>query len=434
MPNTVAILVQEVSKTYLLYRSPAQRFIDLLLGQSRRAQRFTALDKVSLHVERGETVGIVGRNGAGKSTLLAAIAGVVKPSGGRIAVNGRLGALLELGAGFHPDYTGRENVYMAASLLGLTHDEVESKFEAIASFAGIGEHIEQPVRTYSSGMFVRLAFAVHTALNPDVLIVDEALAVGDAAFQAKCFRRLRELKERGTAVLLVTHDTQSIRLFCDRAIWLDRGRVRLEGDPTTVTNEYLQYLHASELPEPLEGARASGSDKESPRLLPGAYAHEADLGMHVQNGDIVRWGRGGARLLWAGLTGEDPGAVTLRHGERLKLSVLFTCDAPPPDNLSVAFTILHRKSLELIYESTSASGLKMNAAHANGPLQADFEFDNILAPDDYSVALALWCDVDGQPEYLDFVSGVLPFKVVSNTAIHGLVRPPMVVRLGALSS
>jgi hypothetical protein len=148
----------------------------------------------------------------------------------------------------------------------------------------------------------------------------------------------------------------------------------------------------------------------------------------------VRWGRGGARLLWAGLTGEDAGAVTLRHGERLKLSVLFTCDSPPPQNLSVAFTILHRKSLELIYESTSANGLKIDAAHANGPLRADFEFDNILAADDYTVALALWCDVDGHPEYLDFASGVLPFKVVSDTVVHGLVRPPMLVRLEALSS
>lgn len=434
MSNVPAILVKEVSKTYLLYRSPAQRFVDLLLGQSRRAQRFTALDRVSLRVEPGETVGVVGRNGAGKSTLLAAVAGVLTPSSGYIAVNGRLGALLELGAGFHPEYSGRENVYLAASLLGLTHDEVESKFDAIASFAGIGAHIDQPVRTYSSGMFVRLAFAVHTALEPDVLIVDEALAVGDAAFQTKCFRRLRELKERGTAVLLVTHDTQSIRLFCDRAIWLDRGRVCLEGDPAKVSNEYLRHLHSNELSESVAAAGVSDVTIDSPRSQPDAYAYEVDLGLHAQNPDIVRWGRGGARLLWAGLTGEDSGAVALRHGERLKLSVLFTCDSQLAENLSVAFTILHRKSLELIYESTSARGLMIDTTYARGPLRADFEFDNILAADDYTVALALWRDVDGHPEYLDFVSGVLPFKVVSDTVVHGLVRPPMRVRLGALSS
>jgi lipopolysaccharide transport system ATP-binding protein len=246
---------------------------------------------------------------------------------------------------------------------------------------------------------------------------------------------LRELKERGTAVLLVTHDTQSVRLLCDRAIWLDSGRIHLEGDPATVVNEYLRHLHAGEPSEPVGMTRTSVAAPEPAHPPPETYAYEVDLGLHhARNSDVVRWGRGGARLIWAGLTGEDTGAVALRHGERLKLSVLFECDSPPPGNLSVAFTILHRKSLELIYESTSASGLKIDVVHANRPLRADFEFDNILAADDYSVALALWCDVDGHPEYLDFVSGVLPFKVVSDTVVHGLVRPRTLVRLEALSS
>jgi ABC-type polysaccharide/polyol phosphate transport system ATPase subunit len=429
MTQTPAIVVEQVSKLYLLYRSPAQRFFDLMLGRASHAQRFTALDGVSLRVERGETLGLIGRNGAGKSTLLSTISGVLTPSAGSVRVDGRLGALLELGAGFHPDYTGRENVYMAASLLGLSRDEIERRFDAVASFAAIGAHLDQPVRTYSSGMFVRLAFAVHTALEPDVLIIDEALAVGDAAFQVKCFRRLRELKERGTAIVLVTHDTQSVRMFCDRVIWLENGRVQMEGDPARVCAEYLRALHAGDEPQPGPDAKAIAASS-LPATRPQAYAFEAELAETAATDTVVRWGKGGARLLWAGLTGADPGAGALNHGERLLLSVLFRCEDPSAAaDLSVAFTVLHRKSLELVYESTSAQGLKLDASASGRETRVDFEFENILAADEYTVALALWQDRNGRPEYLDFVSGVLPFKVVSETVVHGLVRPAARIRL-----
>src|SRR5512137_2755433 len=201
-PN--AIEVRDVRKEYDLYASPLRRFLSLLLRRSGDAERFVALDGVDLDVHKGETIGIVGRNGGGKATLLQLIAGVLTPTSGHIAVHGRVAAMLELGAGFHPDYTGRENVRLAASLYGVPRTEIEARFDEIAAFADIGQHIDLPMRTYSSGMYVRLAFAVHTAIDPDVLIIDEALAVGDAAFQAKCYRRLRELKDKGMFFLLVS--------------------------------------------------------------------------------------------------------------------------------------------------------------------------------------------------------------------------------------
>jgi len=429
-----AIVVERLSKTYRLHRSPAGRFLDLMIGWRSGAREFVALDGISFEVRRGETLGIVGRNGAGKSTLLAMIAGVLTPSSGSARVHGRLGALLELGAGFHPEYSGRENIHLGARLLGLDSAEVEARFESIVAFADIGEHLDQPMRTYSSGMFVRLAFAVHTAFDPDVLIVDEALAVGDAAFQSKCFRRLRELKERGTAIVLVTHDVHSVRLFCDRALWLDHGRLRMAGDPEPVTAEFLRDLSGG---APPGGIGADGATQPTPQPLaapqPTIPEHglisSTDLADGATPAGAVRWGRGGARLVYASVASPDghiPGAA--EHGRRLAVTVAFTCEANPlPDDLEVAFTIKHRKSLELICESTPLRRLKLPADLATQPARVEFAFDNVLAPDDYTLAVAVARVTEGHPDYLDFVDGILPFKVVGDGFFYSLVRPPVTV-------
>lgn len=246
-----AIEIYNVGKCYQVYENPVHRLkqfifprIDRAFGKRARIYHddFWALKDVSFELPKGQTMGIVGRNGSGKSTLLQIIAGTLNPSCGNINVRGRVAALLELGAGFNSDFTGRENIYLNASLLGLTREETDSKLDDILSFADIGRFIDSPVRSYSSGMLVRLAFAVQAQIDPEILIVDEALAVGDAKFQAKCFARLKKLKENGTSILFVSHATEQIVTHCDLALLLDGGVVKGSGKPKIVINQYLDLL------------------------------------------------------------------------------------------------------------------------------------------------------------------------------------------------
>jgi lipopolysaccharide transport system ATP-binding protein len=210
----------------------------LQLFRRERQERFYALENVSFQVEQGESVAVVGPNGAGKSTLLSLVAGLAKPDRGTVTVNGRVAALLELGAGFHPDLTGRENVRLNASLLGISRSHVNKVYERIVDFSGIGEFINEPLRTYSTGMMMRLAFSVAVNMEPEVLVIDEVLAVGDAAFQAKCLDRIHELRNSGKTLLCVSHAHATIRQFCDRAIWLDHGQLIMTGTVAEVTEAY----------------------------------------------------------------------------------------------------------------------------------------------------------------------------------------------------
>jgi lipopolysaccharide transport system ATP-binding protein len=228
----VAVRVSHLSKVYRLYARPQDRLAEMFLAPfgRRRSRDFTALDDVSFELPRGKRLGVIGRNGSGKSTLLQILAGTLRSTGGEVAVRGRVAALLELGSGFNPEYTGRENVYLNASILGLSRDETRARFDAIAAFAEIGGFMDQPMKTYSSGMFMRLAFAVTTSVDAEILLIDEALAVGDVFFTQKCFSRLESLIERGTSVVLVTHDTSAVNQFCDSVVVLDRGRLAYHGD------------------------------------------------------------------------------------------------------------------------------------------------------------------------------------------------------------
>jgi ABC-type polysaccharide/polyol phosphate transport system ATPase subunit len=235
-----AIQVGGVGKMYRIYDRPQDRLKQMLWrGRRQYGREFWALRDISFEVRRGETVGIIGRNGSGKSTLLQIIAGTLAPSEGEVRVSGRVAALLELGSGFNPEFTGRENVFLNGSILGIGRAEMEQRFDEIAAFADIGEFIEQPVKLYSSGMFVRLAFAVQACLEPDVLIVDEALAVGDVFFTQKCFRRMAELIDRGTAVVLVTHDVATVSQFCQQVMVLNQGHDLFYGNPVTAIRKYL---------------------------------------------------------------------------------------------------------------------------------------------------------------------------------------------------
>lgn len=245
--GNLAIQTDNVGKMFRIFDSPRQRLLQAAWGSRRRLYReFWALREVSFSLERGQTLGIVGRNGSGKSTLLQLISGTLTASQGLIKVSGRVGALLELGSGFNPEFSGIENVYMNGSILGLKRDEIDARLDDILAFADIGEFIEQPVKTYSSGMAVRLAFAVQAHIDPDILIVDEALAVGDELFQRKCFNRLEKLKGNGTSVVLVTHSCPQIIQHCDQALLLHRGRTRLIGEPQRITTFYQQLANADD--------------------------------------------------------------------------------------------------------------------------------------------------------------------------------------------
>ncbi|SDQ37253.1 lipopolysaccharide transport system ATP-binding protein [Pseudoxanthomonas sp. CF385] len=233
---TPAISVRGLVKDYTLYRSPAQRLLALFWPRLVNAKRFRALDEVSFEVPRGHTMGVIGRNGAGKSTLLQILCGTVTPSSGEIRIDGRFAALLELGAGFNPEFDGRQNIYLNASLLGLSHDQVNERLTDIIEFSGIGEFIDRPVKTYSSGMYVRLAFAVAVHTQPEILIVDEALAVGDIRFQMKCLEKIEQLRAGGTTILFVSHSLEQVKRFCQTAIWLEAGKVKLHGDANFVTD------------------------------------------------------------------------------------------------------------------------------------------------------------------------------------------------------
>jgi lipopolysaccharide transport system ATP-binding protein len=339
----VAIRVNGVSKCYHLYEKPQDRLrqsiyprLQRILGRepTAYAREFWALKDISFEVKKGETVGIIGRNGSGKSTLLQLICGTLAPTIGTIETHGRVAALLELGSGFNPEFTGRENVYMNASLLGLSKEEIDGHYSDIVAFADIGDFVDQPVKTYSSGMMVRLAFAVHAQVSPDILIVDEALAVGDVKFQAKCFNQLNKLKDNGTSILLVTHSSEQIVTHCTSAILLEDGKILQAGPPRSVVNQYMDLLFGKEKSVESAAGQASSLGNEVP-LLESALSVTEDVfcTRPGYNPYEYRWGDCGASILDFMLFADGQSSPpSICPGQRvdLALSVKFLRDLMNP--------------------------------------------------------------------------------------------------------
>ncbi|MHB8978796.1 MAG: ABC transporter ATP-binding protein [Trichloromonadaceae bacterium] len=346
MSSDVAIKIQNLSKCYQIYDTPRDRLKQFVyprvnrivaplqqlitdkpvLGQS-YYKEFWALNDVSFEVKKGETVGIIGRNGSGKSTLLQLICGTLTPTSGSIQTYGRIAALLELGSGFNPEFTGRENVYMNAAVLGLSKDEIDARYDDIIAFADIGDFVEQPVRCYSSGMLVRLAFAVQAQVNPDILIVDEALAVGDVKFQAKCFERLRQLKEEGTSILLVTHSSEQIVTHCSNALLLEQGNMLMNGSPRQVVNLYMDLLFGKERTSNVlstqsnKGAQYHSNSENSLSFLQDVFSTR-----HGYNQHEYRWGDGAATIIDYYLEADGapfPSAIDTGQGVTLKVAIRF---------------------------------------------------------------------------------------------------------------
>lgn len=301
--DDVMLKVEHVSKCFEMYEKPLHRLYQTLCaGRKKFYREFWALNDISFEVRKGECVGIVGRNGAGKSTLLQIITGTLQPSGGTVSAKGRIAALLELGSGFNPEFTGRENVYMNAAILGLSPAEIKEKYQEIVDFADIGDFIEQPVKTYSSGMMVRLAFAVSAYVDADILIIDEALAVGDVAFQAKCALRIRKLLEKQCTILFVSHDSLAVKSYCDRCIYLEDKRIRRIGPAAAVVDEYLADVKERTIAEQRQMLSAGMNANEfvKPELEEGerrssdhAYLDDPDFDKRVRD---FRSGTGDARV------------------------------------------------------------------------------------------------------------------------------------------
>ena len=260
--NNIAISVKNVSKIFSIYDSPLQRLKEAIRGGKKRYHKeFWALRNISLQIPKGVTLGILGQNGSGKTTILQLLAGIMNPSSGEIRVNGRVSTILELGAGFNPDFTGRENAFLSGIILGLHPAEIREKMFEIAEFSEIGEFIDQPVKTYSSGMYVRLAFAVAVTLDPDILLIDEVLAVGDAYFQHKCTRKIREFQEQGKTMVYVTHDIESVSNICHQAIILDYSKILAQGKPGDITSQYLALIDDREQEHATMQARDNPTDR-----------------------------------------------------------------------------------------------------------------------------------------------------------------------------
>lgn len=291
--SDIAIKVDHISKIYKLYNNPMDRLKESLgLTRKKKYTEYYALNDINLEVKKGETVGIIGTNGAGKSTILKIITGVLTPTEGKVDINGRISALLELGAGFNMEYTGLENVYLNGTMIGFSREEIDDKLQDIIDFADIGDFINQPVKTYSSGMFVRLAFAVAINIDPEILIVDEALSVGDVFFQAKCYHKFEEFKEMGKTILFVTHDMSSVQKYCDRAILLSHGTKVNEGSPKEMIDLYKKLLVNQYTPDDNEHNEENASVTEDDESKYDTWKDNIDT-----NPDVISYGNGVADII-----------------------------------------------------------------------------------------------------------------------------------------
>ena len=391
------ISVQHLDKIYRLYHRPSDRVKSVLRPHKKYHQDFYALHDISMHTRQGETLGVIGRNGSGKSTLLKIIAGVLTPTGGTLNVHGRVAALLELGAGFNSLMTGMENIYFSGTIMGYTKREIDKRLEEIVDFAGIGDYLDQPVRTYSSGMFVRLAFAVAISVDPDILLVDEALAVGDMNFQAKCFRKIARFREDGKTVVFVTHALDTVIRYCDKAIVLEKGRLVAEADPKKAVDEYKQIMAGCASSETGVSGR-SGSDTLS---YGNKKAHIVDCGLFDSTGRAIR-------LLENG------------YPFTIKMKVKFQADIADP---IFAFTIKDLKGLEVTGTNTEfkKKEKEIKISFRKGDT-IEVRFEQILNMQSGKYALSLGCvgsDENGLVVYHRLYDAVL-FEVSSSLPMVGL--------------
>jgi lipopolysaccharide transport system ATP-binding protein len=387
------VLVQNVSKLYRLYNRPSDRLREILPFQRRPLHDdFWALRDIGFELAKGETLGLVGPNGCGKSTLLQIVCGILQPTTGRVVTRGRVAALLELGAGFNPEFTGRENVFLNGEIMGLSRPAIARALPSIEAFAEIGEFMKRPVKEYSSGMYVRLAFATAIHVEPDILVVDEALAVGDAVFANRCVRKFEELRQRKTTVLFVSHDLGLVKQLSDRAILLLGGRIAAEGEPKHVINRYIGLvLERQQAPEKREGRLASSHRH-------GDGASEV-LGVELLN----RCGEPAASV-----AGGEP--VTVRVRSRFHRA---------GRNPMVGILIRNRIGMEVYGTNTRLERIDLGSFSPGDVLEVDFRFDCWLTPQPYTLTVATQ-EADGSSH--DWLDDVIAFDVVDTRVAAGVAN------------
>lgn len=441
-----AIAVSHVVKQFKLFDRQAHRVAELLsFGLKQYHRPFTALNDVSFTIGRGEAIGIIGRNGSGKSTLLQIICGTLTETSGKVQVNGRIAALLELGAGFNPEFSGRENIYLNAALYGLTRSEVNARMEDILAFADIGQFVDQPVRTYSSGMFVRLAFAIIAHVDADILVIDEALAVGDIAFGQKCMRFLRSFRETGT-ILFVSHDTAAVVGLCDRAIWLDSGNLKAEGPAKDVCELYFGHVfdngQGKEAQASVDEDAVTMQKQSAPIVPPEDWVDQRrdwinvstlrnDLETFVFNpGTGSDFGRGGAIIENVRFT--DPSGNPYHWivgGEAVALTISVRAKAEL-DRPIVGFYIKDRLGQSLFgdntYLTTQIGGQSSIAAKEGELLTATFRFPMPTLPrGSYVVAVAVANGTQEEHVQHHWIHDALIFKSHASHTVGGLIGIPM---------
>jgi homopolymeric O-antigen transport system ATP-binding protein len=407
----VAVRVEAVSKQYRIYDRPADRLKETLTrGRWKAHREFWALKDISFEVEAGTTTGIIGPNGSGKSTLLQIITGTLEPTHGSVSLEGRVAALLELGAGFNPEFTGIENIFMNTALMGITKSETESLLPEIASFAEIGDFIYQPLKTYSSGMYIRLAFAAAIAVSPQILIIDEALAVGDAVFQHRCTRRIKQMQENGTTILFVSHDPGAVRALCSRAILLNAGHMEADGAPSEVLNRYQKIIMARETAY----AEISAPTPSPDEVLILEDAAHFDAPRHT-----FRHGNGDAEVIKVELLDTSRQRVEIiETGEQLflRMYVVFHKAVEEP---VFGFLIRNRHGIHLYGTNTDIQHAGIGPVEPGEVVEASFSFNCWLAPDNYSIAVAVH-SVDAIS--FDWLDGTLFFQTVSASPMEGVAN------------
>jgi lipopolysaccharide transport system ATP-binding protein len=442
MTEDIAIKVENLSKCYHIYDQPGHRLLQMLFrGHKQFYQEFWALKDVSFEIRKGETVGIIGRNGSGKSTLLQMICGTLNPTVGNIQTTGRIAALLELGSGFNPEFTGRENVFLNGAILGLSRDEIQARFNEIALFADIGDFIEQPVKTYSSGMMVRLAFSVIAHVDADILVIDEALAVGDTFFTQKCMRYLRKFMKTGT-VLFVSHDTGSIRNLCNIAVWLEKGQVIQKGNPKEVCELYLEAFYESRQGassttklKPFKSINDSRPMKDQRREFISASNLRNDLQIFKFKEDAASFGKGGAQIIDVRLLDECENSLCwIVGGEKVTLRIVihahYSIESP-----IIGFIVKDRLGQALFGDNTYLLEKHKDIRCEKGQaLQADFVFYMPLLPaGEYSIAVAIASGDQEAHVQHQWIHDALVFKSERSAVTGGLIGIPMVeIRLGMI--
>lgn len=413
MSEDIAISVENVSKVYKLYEKPSDRMKEALGLKKVPVKEHYALDSVSFQVARGETVGIIGTNGSGKSTILKIITGVLNPTGGNVKIDGRISALLELGAGFNMEYTGIENIYLNGTMMGFSNEEIAAKIDDILNFADIGEFVHQPVKTYSSGMFVRLAFAVAINIEPEILIVDEALSVGDVFFQSKCYHKFEEFKRMGKTILFVSHDLSSISKYCDRVVLLDKGHKRAEGAPKQIVDMYkkllVNQLRGDDNPDTIASDKLASANEKSG----GEKAKDEWKASLVLNPEIVEYGEKQAEIIDFAILDKD-GQITnaVEKGElcTIKMKVRTNREV---ENPIFAFTIKNLQGTEITGTNSYFEGQEIGDLPGGVEKEITFEQEMNLQGGEYLLSLGCTGYIRGEFHVYHRLYDVCNLTVVS---------------------